>query len=136
MRRGFQETGERPDLETNPMYFDGATEVRVTRLNRWEHHGRREALLSFQAGRPVIYAAWVDGGLVKIGCTTDLYHRLSAIKGDLIGFRFGDFDEEREIHQQLADHVHHGREWYNPTPAVIAVANEFREALGLDPIAA
>ena len=134
--RGHQEPGDLPTLERNPMYLGGNTEARVTPLLKNERNGRREALEAVQAGQSALYAAWVPGGLVKIGCTAHLYSRMSQIKGDLIGFRFGDYAEERDIHRSLAEHVAHGREWYYPTPAVIAVANEFRESLGLEPIAA
>jgi len=93
-------------------------------------------MMAVQGGELVIYAAWVPGGLVKIGCTSDLYQRLNQLRGELIGFRFGGFAEEADVHRSLKPHVAEGREWYHPTPAVIAFANELREGLGMEPIAA
>lgn len=137
MKRAFQKQGERPDLEANPLYFDGdGTATRVIPLVPYERRGRREAIMAIQGGRPMIYAARVEDGLIKVGCSTDIYRRMAQLHGDLLGFRFGDMDEEREIHASLAAHVHHGREWYYPTLEVIAFVNELRQSFGLEPIAA
>jgi hypothetical protein len=95
--------------------------------------GRTEALRSLG---PVVYAVRV-GDLVKIGHTGNLAKRMNSLKADdVLAFAPGTKTEEQAIHERLRDHRHHGREWYFPTPGVMTVVNEMREALGLDPIAA
>lgn len=126
----------RPARTRNTMYFVGGTELRSVPQEPFERHGRREALGALQSGQPMIYAASVAGGLIKIGCTIDVYRRMCQIHGDILGFRFGDRDEEQEIHRSLVAHVHHGREWYYPTPEVIGFVNELREPFGLELLAA
>lgn len=132
--RGYQPPGEAPVLDGNPVYFDEGTRTEVMSLRRWERHGRREAIRALQSGRTMLYAARVEGDLIKIGCTSDLYTRLAHLKGELLAFRFGDFDEERDLHETLKASVHHGREWYHPTREVVAVVNEMRAEFNLDPI--
>lgn len=84
----------------------------------------------------VVYAARV-GDVVKIGHTTDLASRLRAIGADeLLAFTPGSYADEQALHRRLVDHVHHGREWYFPTPGVLAVVNELRSSIGLEPLAA
>lgn len=87
---------------------------------------------------PVVYAARLRDGLVKIGWSSNLHPRLARFGPGttLLGFRPGTRADELALHKQLADHVHHGREWYNPTPAVWAVVNDMRSDLGLEPVAA
>lgn len=48
----------------------------------------------------------------------------------------GTYEDEQELHRQLADHLHHGREWYYPTPGVFAVVNDLRARLGQAPLVA
>lgn len=84
----------------------------------------------------VVYAVRC-GDAVKIGYTTNLAKRMNSLKADdVLGFRPGTKADEQALHEQLAEHRHHGREWYRPTPAVLAVVNEMRETLGLEPLAA
>lgn len=84
----------------------------------------------------VVYACRLPDGVIKIGHTGDLATRTRAIGGELLAFVPGTFDDEHAIHARLADHVHHGREWYFPTPGVLAVVNEMRARLGMEPVAA
>lgn len=55
---------------------------------------------------------------------------------ELLAIKPGTRADEADLHRQLVEHLHHGREWYNPTPEVLAVINEWREALGREPLAA
>ena len=83
----------------------------------------------------VIYAARV-GDTIKIGHTTNLALRLIALRADeVLAFRPGTYREEQDIHASLRDHLHHDREWYYPTPAVMRLVNQMRETLGLAPVA-
>lgn len=83
----------------------------------------------------VVYAVRV-GDLVKIGHTHDLANRVSGLHAtEVLAFMPGTYDDEQALHQRLAAHVHHGREWYYPTPGVLAVVNEMRETLGMEPLA-
>lgn len=62
----------------------------------------------------VVYAARV-GEVIKIGWTTDLQRRLGALKADeLLGFIPGNYDDEQDIHKELAIWAARGREWYHP----------------------
>lgn len=136
MKRSYQPERDLPVLETNLLYAEGGTVSTVTRLLPYERHGKREALLALQQGRPMVYAARVEDGLIKIGCSIDIYRRMIQLRGELLGFMFGDLDDERMIHETLAADLNHGREWFNPTPAVMAVVNDLRAGLGLEPLAA
>jgi hypothetical protein len=84
----------------------------------------------------VVYAVRV-GDLVKIGHTGDLaarFNRLGAV--EVLAIAPGSVEDEQQLHHRLADHLHHGREWYYPTPGVLAVVNEMRERLGQAPLVA
>lgn len=81
---------------------------------------------------PVLYAVRTSEGLIKFGFTADLNRRLRAyVGGSLLAFRAGSRNAETDLHRSLAPSVARGREWYNPTPAVMAVVNEWRAALRL-----
>lgn len=95
----------------------------------------RERNAALRAFGEVVYAVRC-GDVVKIGHTTDLAVRLRQLHGEIIAFRQGTYDDEQTLHARLVDHLHHGREWYYPTPGVMAVVNEMRATIGLDPIAA
>lgn len=83
----------------------------------------------------VVYAIRCPDGVIKIGHTTQLQARCYQVGGELLAFMFGSYDDEQSLHARLAGHLHHGREWYYPTPGVMAVVNEMREAFGLAPVA-
>ena len=94
---------------------------------------RAEALRSLGE---VVYAVRI-GDVVKIGHTTNFQMRFSQLHAnEVLGFVQGTLDDEQTIHGQLTAHLHHGREWYYPTPGVLAVVNEMRQRVGLAPIAA
>lgn len=95
---------------------------------------RGQALASLQHGEPMLYAMRVADGLIKIGCSRDVSERRRCLTGELLAMMPGDFDSESDLHDDLAPHAHHGREWYNPTPEVIAVVNEMRNYYHLSPI--
>lgn len=83
----------------------------------------------------VVYAVRVDD-VIKIGCTGDLARRCRELHAsDVLAFMPGTVDVERALHDRLVEHRHHGVEWYYPTPGVMAVVNEMREVIGLDPVA-
>jgi hypothetical protein len=108
----------------------------MAQSNRYGNIPKAPVLHALQGGRHVIYALRLPDDVIKIGCCADLAMRASQLHGQILGFRFGDFDEEREIHQQLRAHVARGREYYHPRPEVIAVVNELRDEFGLPHIAA
>ena len=84
----------------------------------------------------VVYAVRC-GDVIKIGHTANLAIRVNHLHADeVLAFVPGTRDDEQQLHARLADHGHHGREWYYPTPGVLAVVNEMRERLGLEPYAA
>jgi len=79
---------------------------------------------------------------IKIGWTEHFGDRLRWLKSyvqqdvELIGFQFGSRDDEQEIHADLRSFVARGREYYHPTPEVLAVVNAMRESLNMPPLAA
>jgi hypothetical protein len=103
---------------------------------------RREqnaALRAMQAGQTFVYAVRFPDGIIKIGCSTNLAQRFNQYrvdKGELLGFMPGDYALEQEIHQTLRDDRARGREWYHPTPGVIAIVNEMRDGFDMPHIAA
>ena len=82
------------------------------------------SLRALQAGERVVYAMRLPDGVIKIGCCKDLANRSSMLHGQILGFRFGDFEDEKAIHATLVKHRARGREYYRPTPEVMAVVNE------------
>lgn len=101
-------------------------------------HDRTQALKALTMGRPVVYAARLADGTIKIGCSASVWDRRRSlgIGAELIGFVFGTIDDEQAIHESLAAHRSRGREYYHPAPAVMAVVNEMRDRFGLPHIAA
>ena len=86
---------------------------------------------------PVVYAARMADGTIKFGHTSRLGRRLwdlayrEQMKAELLAFRPGTYEDEQALHQRLAPHLHHGREWYHPTSAVMSTVNEMRDGFGL-----
>lgn len=95
---------------------------------------------------PVVYAARLADGTIKIGWTERFDLRLHWLKHhvqqdvELLAFRCGTFDDEQAIHSALvehrAPHTEHAREYYRPTDAVLAVVNGMRADLRMPPVAA
>jgi len=98
---------------------------------------RSPTSLSADVG-PLVYAARLKDGTIKIGFTTDIANRMSALGGwkAVLGFVPGTFEDEQDIHRQLRSHRKRGREYYHPTPEVIGVVNDMRARYGFDPIEA
>jgi hypothetical protein len=97
---------------------------------------RRQALRDLSDEGTVVYAIRQNCGLIKIGVTTNIARRSQEIGTEVLGFFFGDYDDEQAIHHSLRAHVAKGREYYHVTPEVIAVVNDMRTNLGLPLIAA
>ena len=89
----------------------------------------------------VLYAAAIGGDVIKIGYTTDVVRRLDHLRSEtreecrLLAIRFGSMDDEREVHQSLAAFRSHGREYYHPHPEVLALVDQWRQAMGQAPLA-
>ena len=90
----------------------------------------------------VLYAAAIGDDEIKIGYTTDVVRRLDHLRSTsgepcrLLAIRFGTMDDERELHRSLKDHRSHGREYSHPHPEMFALVNEWRSAMGQEPLAA
>jgi len=104
-----------------------------------ERRGPGRALTTASALRalgPIVYAVRLTDGLIKIGHSADFAQRRRCIGGHssemLAVIPGATRADEQAIHAQLTDHVHHGREYYNPTPGVLQVVNRMREQIGLD----
>lgn len=83
----------------------------------------------------VVYAIRV-GEVIKIGHTNNLAARCNRLQADeVLAFVPGTVADKKALHQRLSVDLHHAREWYYPTPAVLSVVNEMREQLGLGPVA-
>lgn len=82
----------------------------------------------------VIYAARV-GEHIKIGYTTNLWQRLHSLRAtELLGFQAGTWDDEQQIHRELAIWAAKGREYYHPAPPVIMAVNAMRSVCHLEPL--
>lgn len=113
-----------------------ATIARSLPKSRTEAIRQTHALRGLQGDRSMLYAIRLDDGVIKIGCTVSLSDRRYRLGNEILAMLPGELDEEFDIHQRLKAHTHHGREYYNPTPEVLAVVNEMREYYNLDPLAA
>ena len=89
----------------------------------------------------VLYAVAVGDDTIKIGYTADVVRRLDHMRSEtreecrLLAIRFGSMDDEREVHQSLAAFRSHGREYYHPHPEVLALVDQWRQAMGQAPLA-
>lgn len=99
-------------------------------------YSRTSALRSLTGGRRVVYAMRMPDGAVKIGTTVDLANRLSGLHAELLGFIFGSHEDERALHRKLAPDCVRGREYYRPSPAVMAAINAMRDDWNLPHLAA
>lgn len=100
---------------------------------------RNEAMSSLGS---VVYAARLADGTIKIGWTEHFGSRLRWLKSytgqtvELLAFRQGGRSDEQALHAAMKDHLARGREYYHPTPEVLAVVNRMRHDLGMTPVAA
>lgn len=85
---------------------------------------------------PVVYAIRMKDGIIKIGHTTSIYERALALGGlnALLALRAGTLDDEQAIHRALQPYRARAIEYYYPVPEVLAVVNEMRVAMQMDPI--
>jgi len=119
------------------LWADEPTASRYTdrRIPR-ETYLRCHAVRALQNGRSMLYAFRLADGIIKIGCSRDVARRINAYPGaDILAFRFGDFEDEQALHRSLAASVARGREYYHPTPEVLAVVNEMRADFRLEALA-
>lgn len=99
--------------------------------------GRTGAASALSALGPVLYAVRLRDGLIKIGYTERLAGRMADLSAvELLGFRFGSRADEAALHDRLRPSVNRGREYYLPTPEVLAVVNGWRAAWGRSPVSA
>lgn len=105
-------------------------------------HGGLQRTTAMRMLGAVVYAARLADGSIKIGWTERFDLRMHWLKHhaeqdvELLAFRLGTYEDEQEIHASLIEHRHHAHEYYHPTPAVLAVVNDMREALNLPRVAA
>ena len=93
---------------------------------------RTQAIRAMTNGESVVYALRLLDGTIKIGCTRDLPKRRTAYdRSEILAFRFGSLEDEQAIHAALVPHRARGREYYHPTPEVLAVINDMRSDFNL-----
>ena len=88
-------------------------------------------------GIEVIYAIRCPDDLIKIGHTTNRTARRRHFDTDpaaILAVKQGTYDEEQRVHSELRASCARGREYYHPTPDVLAFINGIRGECGLDPI--
>lgn len=102
----------------------------------------RHAALTALKGS-ALYAARVGEDVIKIGFTNDLAGRVRTLAHyndaqiDVLAIQLGSsYEEEQEIHASLEPYRARGREYYHPTPEVLAIVNAMRDRFGLPHIAA
>lgn len=99
---------------------------------------KRAQLDAVHALSSVVYLVRI-GECIKIGTTANLHRRLQLLhaqRTDLLAVIPGGRDEERALHERFAASLHHGREWFTPTPDLIEYANQIRVAAGIAPVEA
>lgn len=87
----------------------------------------------------VVYAVRCRDGAIKIGWTSNIRNRIRELRVPLDGILAlvpGTLEDEQAVHAGLVEHRAHGREFYHPTPEVIAVVNEMRATYNLPLLAA
>lgn len=82
---------------------------------------------------PTIYAIKQQDGSIKIGHTKQLHRRAAKLGGlqNLLALKLATREEELALHKTLRHSLHHGREYYNPTPEIYALINEWRANMNL-----
>lgn len=125
---------------THTRFFQGDTRDRTARLGTTADEDRtrliRECLRDLR-GVELIYAIRCKDGTIKIGWTKDLYHRrrdLNMAFDAILAVRPGTYEDEQALHDRLNPSVARGREYYHPTPEVLAYVNDLRTTMGVDPI--
>lgn len=114
-----------------PLYESDTVTRTGYKRTRFEAMDQANAIRAIQMGQPMLYAVMCPDGAIKIGCTTNLAQRRSYLQGEILAFRFGDFDDERAIHDSLREHLAHGDEYYHPSPEVLALVEQWRADLGI-----
>lgn len=77
-------------------------------------------------GRVTVYFA-ERGGLVKIGCSSNVLLRVSGLQARLLAIEPGGFARERELHGLFAAE-RHGGEWFRRSPALQAHIESLTDA--------
>lgn len=98
--------------------------------------GLTAALDYLLGGQSVVYAMRMPDGVIKVGVSVNLANRSYQLHGQILGFRLGTIEDERELHARLKPYRARGREYYKPAPAVMNVVNELRDEFGLPHLAA
>jgi Meiotically up-regulated gene 113 len=80
---------------------------------------------------PVVYFAARDG-LIKIGTTRYLHHRLRTLKASLVAAVPGLPEDEREIQDRFQSLRVNG-EWYRAEPELLAYIEDLPDPLGVRP---
>lgn len=91
----------------------------------------------FDALGPLVYYVHTKDGLIKIGTTTNVVHRLYAYGVPLrrlLAWEPGSYVRESERLAQFRASLHHGREWHKPTPDLLDHIDTLRHGLGLPPV--
>lgn len=123
----------------NVMWADRAgRETTAGALADANEHGQRETRTSIarECG-PVVYAARLADGVIKIGFTKNIGDRLRYLGCNFEGLLAlvpGTLDDERAIHARLVAHRARGREYYHPVPEVLDAVNIMRATFGIEPL--
>lgn len=75
------------------------------------------------------------GDLIKVGFSSDLSRRMKAYPPDaeVLAYYSGSFAEEQQTHQLLSAHRAKRREWYHPTPEVMAAVEDAKARQAQEP---
>lgn len=79
-----------------------------------------------------VYFAERDG-LIKIGCSRDPGKRVVHLDARLLASHAGDFETERTLHRVFADDLAVGREWFRPSPALLAYIERVKSEASPEP---
>lgn len=116
--------GKAGDLMRENSRPQGPLGIRVPQLHRFRPLEPQQ-----EPYRSVVYYIRVDT-LIKIGYSGRVYARMKAYPPHavLLATEPGNPDLERRRHNQFNRHLAAGREWFRPSPELIAHINSLREA--------
>lgn len=92
-----------------------------TRERKRERQARPTSITATPFYEPIVYYLLIDG-LVKIGYTQDFHQRIRAYPptAQLLATESGSVELEKSRHQDFADYLAMGREWFHPGPKLRA----------------
>lgn len=122
------------DLNRVQQFFEQQTTERAVRAAKWKAEDERyeaEKVALRQDREGFVYYLRV-GERIKVGYSVDVKRRMRAYPpgSQLLAVEPGDRELETQRHRQFAGSRTDGREWFRPTPDILALAEEIVDTYG------